>query len=74
MLTALPCDPPHSPAGGWAGGEKGLKAFVANYDREQALNAAPKAKAAPRDPQPIAKGDDTIYVGKGRIIKDDARK
>lgn len=63
-------------AGGWAGGEQGLKAFVADYQREKELNAAPapKAKAAPRAPQPIAKGDDTIYVGKGRVIKDDARK
>ncbi|KAL4452317.1 hypothetical protein ABPG75_007979 [Micractinium tetrahymenae] len=61
--------------GGWAGGEKGLKEFVAAYQREKELNAAPpKAKAAPRDPKPIAKGEDTIYVGKGRVIKDDARK
>lgn len=74
LLSALRCDP-LLPAGGWAGGEQGLKAFVADYQREKELNAAPpKAKAEARAPQPIAKGDDTIYVGKGRVIKDDARK
>lgn len=62
--------------GGWAGGEAGLKAFVAAYQREKELNGAPPAKAAKADraPQPIAKGSDTIYLGKGRVIQDDARK
>ena len=64
-------------AGGWAGGEVGLKSFVAAYERELAANAAPAppaAKAKPgRAPQPIAKGSDVIYVG---FSKDDieARK
>ena len=64
--------------GGWAGGEAGLKAFVAAYQRELELNqAAPAkegAKKAAHTPAPIAKGSDTIYVGKGRVITDDARK
>ncbi|EFN54801.1 hypothetical protein CHLNCDRAFT_52757 [Chlorella variabilis] len=62
-------------AGGWAGGEKGLKEFVAAYQREVELNGAPKKEAKPvRAPQPIAKGSDTIYLGNGRVIKDDASK
>lgn len=64
--------------GGWAGGEAGLKAFVAAAKREQELNGtpapAPKTGKAAREPQPIAKGNDTIYLGNGRTIKDDARK
>jgi hypothetical protein len=46
------------------------------YERELALNGAPPKKESKpaRAPQPIANGDDTIYVGKGRVIKDDARK
>lgn len=62
-------------SGGWAGGEKGLKEFVAAYQREVELNGAPKKEAKPvRAPQPIAKGSDTIYLGNGRVIKDDASK
>lgn len=61
--------------GGWAGGEQGLKQFVAAYQREVELNGAPaKADKGGHAPKPIAKGEDTIYVGKGRVIKDDARK
>ncbi|PSC72158.1 hypothetical protein C2E20_4510 isoform A [Micractinium conductrix] len=62
--------------GGWAGGEKGLKEFVAATQREKELNGAPAKKAgkAARAPQPIAKGSDTIYLGNGRTIVDDAKK
>jgi hypothetical protein len=65
-------------SGGWAGGEKGLKEFVANYEREKMLNkeaaAAGKEAKPSRTPQPIAPGEDTIYLGNGRMIKGDARK
>lgn len=64
--------------GGWAGGEVGLKSFVATHKRELELNDAAPAKAGGKasthQPQPIAKGSDTIYIGKGRVIQDDARK
>lgn len=48
---------------------------MAAYQREVELNGAPKKEAKPvRAPQPIAKGSDTIYLGNGRVIKDDASK
>lgn len=64
--------------GGWAGGEVGLKSFVSVHQRELELNQAAPAKAGGKasahEPRPIAKGSDTIYIGKGRVITDDARK
>ncbi|PRW56942.1 supervillin isoform X3 [Chlorella sorokiniana] len=62
--------------GGWAGGEVGLKSFVSNTQRERELNqpSAKAEKGGAHQPRPIAKGSDTIYVGKGRVIQDDARK
>ena len=46
------------------------------FERELALNSTPVVKESKpaRAPQPIAKGDDTVYLGKGRTIKDDLRK
>jgi hypothetical protein len=47
------------------------------YKREIELNGAPpkvKYNKFSRQPEPIAKGSDTIYMGNGRVIQDDARR
>ena len=62
----MPCRSVYT--GGWAGGEAGLKQFIADYQREKELNASNKAKAAPapadlKPAKPIGAGSDVIYVG-----------
>jgi len=61
--------------GGWAGGEKGLKegSWAAGWkEGEDPAQAPPSAKAAPEAAQ--GTGKDTIYVGKGRFVRDDASR
>lgn len=73
--------------GGWAGGELGLKQFVEEYNRAKANPPPSSQLKLGRDPKPISRGADPIYLGfgktdiedrragaKGRVIKDDARK
>ena len=79
-LIPLRCSPKKYPGrdneltGGWAGGEVGLKAFVASSTSTAGPAGAAKKPSAAREPQPIAKGSDSVYLGKGRFIKDDAKK
>lgn len=58
--------------GGWPGGEKQLKEV---FIQEEAVAAAQAAKESAKNELPeYAKGDDTIYVGKGKYVKGDAKK
>ena len=58
--------------GGWPGGEKQLKEV---FIQEEAAAAAQAAKESAKNELPeYAKGDDTIYVGKGKYVKGDAKK
>ena len=58
--------------GGWPGGEKQLKEVFIKEEAAAAEKAAAE-KAAAELPE-WARGDDTIYVGKGKYVKGDAKQ
>jgi len=63
--------------GGWAGGEAGLWRFREEVQRERDQPDASSSK--PASAKKVVKpagstGTDTIYIGKGRYVEDDARK
>ena len=58
--------------GGWPGGEKQLKEVF--IKEETGASKSGEAKAAERALPDWAKGDDEIYVGKGKYVKGDSKK